>query len=239
MAPGVSCLPYLDDDAQLSAWPTFLQDLIFTSSNKADSAPAEVDEQQQSSAPKASKPQASQRPPAVDGCLERLTEMPVDIVYEFCSAKGVQDVYWVCRVRCCSNCVKNEFISQEELECWIPEELSQCTPDSIFPYATIAQCNKEQPEATLYFAPTAREYLAELSEALGNPDGKGVERWIRSKTDIQAERVKHAEVCEQWYNLWVDRPIPSYFSRIPLFDMSVTLVLTVALVYLWKDKLLG
>jgi hypothetical protein len=50
---------------------------------------------------------------------------------------------------------------------------------------------------------------------------------------------QHAEVCEQWYNLWVDRPIPSYFTRIPLFDMSVTLVLTVALVYLWKDKLLG
>lgn len=86
MAPGVSCLPYLDDDSQVSAWPTLLQGLIFTSASKADSAPAEVDELQQSANSKPLKLQASQQSYAVDGCLERLTEMPVDIVYEVCGA---------------------------------------------------------------------------------------------------------------------------------------------------------
>jgi hypothetical protein len=86
MAPSVSCLPYFDDDSQASAWPTFLQDLIFSSTSKANSAPAEVDEQEQSTTPKSLKLHASQHAPIVDGCLERLTEMPVDIIYEVCGA---------------------------------------------------------------------------------------------------------------------------------------------------------
>lgn len=306
MAPGVSCIPYLDDDTHASAWPSFLQDLIFASSTKGDpiSPPAEVDELHYALVTKTSK-RTPPKAPAADGSLQKLVEMPVDIVYEIfmhleptdllnlsrsnhslrnlllsrentrflwryvlsnvrglpaspsdmnelqyanlafdeichsCSAKGVQDVYWICRVRSCSKCIKNQFITQEELEKWIPEELSLSNLDSIFPYAVIPQCNKTQPETTLYYVPTAKEYLSELSELLGNSDEKAVEKWLKSKTDLQTERVKHAEVCEQWYNLWVDQPIPSYLSRIPLFDMSVTLILTVALVYLWKDKLLG
>ncbi|TFK23607.1 hypothetical protein FA15DRAFT_593864 [Coprinopsis marcescibilis] len=175
------------------------------------------------------------------GFLERMDEMPLDIVYEFCSVKNVKTIYWGCRVRCCSRCIKQQFVTLDELVPWIPEEIHIKKPASIFPYTVLTDYNVCQPsKRALYFAPKAKQYLAELSQLIASSsDKKAVDTWLQNKRQLQLERIKHASLCEHWYEHWVERPPPGFLAQIPLFDLCVTLVLSVVLVYLWKDALLG
>ncbi|TEB34522.1 hypothetical protein FA13DRAFT_1788946 [Coprinellus micaceus] len=70
-----------------------------------------------------------------------------------------------------------------------------------------------------------------------NP-AEAISSWVMEKKASQIARIKHASVCEHWYNHWVARtPPPS--SELPFFDLAVTAVLSSALVYLWKDRIFG
>ncbi|EAU85468.2 hypothetical protein CC1G_06369 [Coprinopsis cinerea okayama7 len=235
------CLPspWTSDPESMSSWLLLNQHTPSTKATHPIQSPSSKPSQYSHSIDPSTKPHALENRNVVyrEGGLEQIMDMPLDIICEFCLARNIKEVYWTCRVRCCSRCIKQQFITQDELDCWIPEELYVQKPASVFPYAVINQFNLRLPATALYFSPVAKQYLAEVSSLISAKEGK-LEEWIKEKGEVQLERIKHASLCEHWHNLWVERP-SSTGSCIPLFDLSVTMVLSVALVYLWKDKILG
>ncbi|KAJ2922350.1 hypothetical protein H1R20_g14734, partial [Candolleomyces eurysporus] len=154
----------------------------------------------------------------------------------FCGGEGVKDVFWTCHVRCCSKCIKQQFVSEEELDSQIPEEVHVDKCASVFPYIVVNQYQPKQPTKALYYLPTAAKYLAELKDVVASQGSEGVDAWVKSKKASQISRIKFASLCEHWYNHWAARSIPRH-SELPLFDLAVTAVLSSALIYLWKDRI--
>ncbi|KAF8969142.1 hypothetical protein BDZ97DRAFT_266555 [Flammula alnicola] len=108
----------------------------------------------------------------------------------FCLAPEVEEIAWVCRVRCCHKCIKKQFISEDELDLYIPENVCIEKPDSIFPFILLPQKRVAGRNKPLYFLPRAREYLEELEEVESLMDDKALARWSYEKKEIQTARVE-------------------------------------------------
>ncbi|KAF5341712.1 hypothetical protein D9611_001800 [Ephemerocybe angulata] len=166
-----------------------------------------------------------------------------DDIMSFCGKQGMRDVFWACQVRCCPTCVQKQFISEEELRARIPKDVGIEKLSTIFPYTVVNLYQPKQPSKVLYYHPIATRYLGELEDVLASNAGsihstEGLEDWVKLKEENQIERIKHASLCEHWYNHWAVRTAPRS-SDIPLFDLAVTAVLSSALIYLWKDRIFG
>ncbi|KAF8183383.1 hypothetical protein BJ912DRAFT_549311 [Pholiota molesta] len=173
---------------------------------------------------------------ALPTCPPDMTEpqyarLAFDDYCHFCLASGVEDISWVCRVRCCQKCLKKQFISQDELDLWLPESLYIEQPDLIFPYFMACQ-KREGRHKPIYFLPTVQEYLRELNRLA---DDATLAEWSQEKKDKQAERVQHASQCEYWHTHWAFRasckPSPSY-----LWELALVVWLSILLMGLWRDK---
>ncbi|KAF6754408.1 hypothetical protein DFP72DRAFT_369886 [Ephemerocybe angulata] len=173
----------------------------------------------------------------------QFAKLVFDQTCQFCGKQGMRDVFWACQVRCCPTCVQKQFISEEELRARIPEDVGIEKLSSIFPYTVVNLYQPKQPSKVLYYHPIATRYLGELEDVLASNAGsihstEGLEDWVKLKEENQIERIKHASLCEHWYNHWAVRTAPRS-SEIPLFDLAVTAVLSSALIYLWKDRIFG
>lgn len=157
---------------------------------------------------------------------------------QYCGKNEIKDVFWSCRVRCCAGCVKHQFMTEDELCQRVPSEVQIDKVASIFPYIVLNQYQPKEPSRVLYHRRTSTRYLSELKDALASNDLEKASTWTQLKMEEQIERIKHASLCEHWYNHWVVRRAPRS-SEIPLFDLAVTAVLLSALVYLWQDRIFG
>ncbi|KIM36165.1 hypothetical protein M413DRAFT_449358 [Hebeloma cylindrosporum] len=155
----------------------------------------------------------------------------------FCLATGgVGRVLWVCRVRCCQKCMKQQFASEDELDLWIPEDIYIEKPDSIFPCVQSSK-SVEGRRKLLYFLPTTRKYLQELNDIAVSKDGSALSTWSQEKKDIQAMRITHAALCEYWNAHWSYRR-PSRSSPSCVWEIVIVLSLILLLAVLWRQKLL-
>ncbi|CAA7266830.1 unnamed protein product [Cyclocybe aegerita] len=181
---------------------------------------------------------------ALPPCPNDLTEvayasLAFDNWCHFCFELEVEQISWICRVRCCENCLKAEFISEAELEFRIPEDLFIERPDSIFPYLSprpTRRGTKSGNRVPLYLTSTANEYLQELDDIVFNKDDKALSQWSERKRDIQAEKLTHAALCEYWATHWAyrapPRPSPSCKS-----ELGIVSALLVLLAFMWRETL--
>jgi hypothetical protein len=117
------------------------------------------------------------------------------------------------------------FVSEDELDLWIPEDIYIEKPDLIFPSSSSccplrSEFNSFEFKITepvegrkklLYFLPTTRKYLQELDDIAASKDSNALVLWSQEKKDIQAMRV-------------TVRRVPSFlkFMLTSLFSFSST-----------------
>ncbi|KAH0585238.1 hypothetical protein H2248_008482 [Termitomyces sp. 'cryptogamus'] len=146
--------------------------------------------------------------PGLPACPMDLDEpqyanLAFDDCCHFCSAPGIQDIFWNCRVRCCKNCIEANFVSDYDLNKLIPAAPGGKTK-AIFPFIVYPKPRPYKPGRILYYLAVAKQYQHELGQL--QTDEMTVRQWSTRKEEEQDRRLTHAALCEHWSNdHWVHK----------------------------------
>ncbi|KJA16862.1 hypothetical protein HYPSUDRAFT_1105175 [Hypholoma sublateritium FD-334 SS-4] len=177
---------------------------------------------------------------ALPACPSDMTEiqyanLAFDDRCHFCLAPGVKEIAWACRVRCCPTCLQQKFISEDELDLWLPENIYIEKPEAIFPFLLPAQKRTSGRNKPMYFLPPAREYLRQLDTLA---DDAALAAWSADKREKQALRMKHAAQCEYWYTHWAPRSPPAH-TMDSVRELTFIFALSALLALLWRNELVA